>query len=280
VVVAILSPLSLYGGYRKTKLPLLHNTRIHAPEGHFGILVVAPSDGCSATATRLASTQALRSRCVSSASKSLDALGSRLRLPSLGSWLCGSTKQPRRFCGELPQTPQIRCSLHAYPTHDLAATSSRLDLGFEAQPRNRTRLRLAFLATMRPALDLVWPPGPSSRAYLFLHSSEATQPKTFRARSSPAPMQIKPQPAHATLDQESVHTTLSITHHTKERPSTGHRMLQSSTPGMSASFQAKMSRLARRKLTSASSYFGSRPAPIKVVLLLSPVSRSIALTCT
>jgi hypothetical protein len=42
------------------------------------------------------------------------------------------------------------------------------------------------------------------------------------------------------------------------------------TPGMSAGFQAKMSRLARRKLTSVSSYFGSRPAPIVVVLLLSP----------
>jgi hypothetical protein len=29
-----------------------------------------------------------------------------------------------------------------------------------------------------------------------------------------------------------------------------------------------------------SSYFGSRPAPIMVVLLLSPVPRSISLTCT
>jgi hypothetical protein len=36
VVVAILSPLGLYGGNRKTKLPQLHNTRIHALEGHFG----------------------------------------------------------------------------------------------------------------------------------------------------------------------------------------------------------------------------------------------------
>jgi hypothetical protein len=50
------------------------------------------------------------------------------------------------------------------------------------------------------------------------------------------------------------------------------------TPGMCTRFQAKMSRLARRKLTSASSYFGSRPAQIMVVLLLSPVPRSIALT--
>jgi hypothetical protein len=36
VVTAILSPLCLYGGHRKTKLPLLHNSRIHAPKGHFG----------------------------------------------------------------------------------------------------------------------------------------------------------------------------------------------------------------------------------------------------
>jgi hypothetical protein len=38
-------------------------------------------------------------------------------------------------------------------THDLAPTSSRRHLGFEAQPRNCPRLRLAVLATMRPALD-------------------------------------------------------------------------------------------------------------------------------
>jgi hypothetical protein len=52
------------------------------------------------------------------------------------------------------------------------------------------------------------------------------------------------------------------------------------TPGMSAGFHPKMSRLARRKLMSASSYFGSRPAPMVVVLLDSPVQRSIFLTRT
>jgi hypothetical protein len=35
-IVAILSPLGLYGGNRKTKLPLSPNTRIRALEGHFG----------------------------------------------------------------------------------------------------------------------------------------------------------------------------------------------------------------------------------------------------
>jgi hypothetical protein len=69
---------------------------------------------------------------------------------------------------------------------------------------------------MRPALHPVQLPVPSSRAYLSLHSSEATQANTFRACSSPALTQIKPQPAPAILSQESVHTTLSITHHSKE----------------------------------------------------------------
>jgi hypothetical protein len=34
----ILSPLGLYGGNQKMKLPLLHETRIHIPEGPFGKL--------------------------------------------------------------------------------------------------------------------------------------------------------------------------------------------------------------------------------------------------
>jgi hypothetical protein len=89
---AIISPLSINGDRWKTKLPLLHNTRIHSPEGHFGILVVAPSDGCPATAPRLASTQALQSQHVSSASKHLGELGSPPYPLSLRSWFCGSTK--------------------------------------------------------------------------------------------------------------------------------------------------------------------------------------------
>jgi hypothetical protein len=96
-MAAILSPLSIYGDSRKTKLPLLHNTWIHAPEGHLGIIVVAPSNGCLTTAPRLASMQALRSRRVSFASKRLDAPESRLCSPSLRSWFCGSTKYPDGF---------------------------------------------------------------------------------------------------------------------------------------------------------------------------------------
>jgi hypothetical protein len=52
---------------------------------------------------------------------------------------------------------------------------------------------------------------------------EASPATTFRACSSPAPNLVKPQLAPAILSQESVHTTLSITHHTRKRPSTGPR---------------------------------------------------------
>jgi hypothetical protein len=49
---------------------------------------------------------------------------------------------------------------------------------------------------------------------------------TFRTYSSPAPTPIKLQPAPAVLSQELVHTTLSITHHTRKRPSIGPRTTQ------------------------------------------------------
>jgi hypothetical protein len=52
---------------------------------------------------------------------------------------------------------------------------------------------------------------------------EASPATTFRACSLPAPTPVKPQPAPAILSQESVHTTLSITHHIRKRPSTGPR---------------------------------------------------------
>jgi hypothetical protein len=55
---------------------------------------------------------------------------------------------------------------------------------------------------------------------LHLEASPAT---TFRACSSPAPTWVKPQPPPAILSQELVHTTFSITHHTRKRPSTGPR---------------------------------------------------------
>jgi hypothetical protein len=52
---------------------------------------------------------------------------------------------------------------------------------------------------------------------------EASPATTFRACSSPAPTRVKPHPAPTIFSQELVHTTLSITHHTRKRPSTSPR---------------------------------------------------------
>jgi hypothetical protein len=46
---------------------------------------------------------------------------------------------------------------------------------------------------------------------------EASLATTFRTCSSSAPTSVKPQLAPAILSQESVHTTLTITHHTRKR---------------------------------------------------------------
>jgi hypothetical protein len=68
---------------------------------------------------------------------------------------------------------------------------------------------------------LRWPPGPLNQSYLSSPHLEASPATTFHACSSPTPTPVKPQPAPAILSQESVHSTLSITHHTMKRPSTG-----------------------------------------------------------
>jgi hypothetical protein len=73
---------------------------------------------------------------------------------------------------------------------------------------------------------LRWLPGPLNQAYLSSPHLEASPTLTFRACSSPAPTPVKPQPAPAVLSQESVHTTLSITHHTRKRPTTGPQTTQ------------------------------------------------------
>jgi hypothetical protein len=68
---------------------------------------------------------------------------------------------------------------------------------------------------------LNWPSGPSNEEYLSSPHLEASPATTFHACSSPAPMLVKTQHAPAILSQELVHTMLSITHHTRKRPSTG-----------------------------------------------------------
>jgi hypothetical protein len=64
---------------------------------------------------------------------------------------------------------------------------------------------------------------------------------TFHTCSSPAPTPVKPLPAPTILSQESVHTTLSITHHTRKRPSIGPRTTHG--PHFSLGFFSRLMRL-------------------------------------
>jgi hypothetical protein len=126
-LATILSRHGLYGGNESLKYPFL-TTRDTSPlRAVLEVFKLSPSEGCPATATCLASTQALRSQRVSSASKISDCVvahrsdgcSSPVRpvptgqtgqthqsdrsgtaaapssvLPSL---LCGSTKEPSGF---------------------------------------------------------------------------------------------------------------------------------------------------------------------------------------
>jgi hypothetical protein len=135
-MAAILSPLSMYGDSQKTKLPLLHNTRIHAPKGHFGnsrcSTIGRMPDDC--TSRSLDASLAIRMRVLRfEASR-------RSRIPSppaeplvLVLWLNQVT---RPFCGEPRQTPRADSSREPLP-----CTGSC------------PRIHLAFLATMRLALN-------------------------------------------------------------------------------------------------------------------------------
>jgi hypothetical protein len=100
---------------------------------------------------------------------------------------------------------------------------SCLDLGFGAQPWNCPPTSSCCSCHHAARTWPRWPPGPSNEAYLSSPHLEASPTMTFRACSSPAPTRVKPQPAPAILSQESVHTTLSITHHIRKWPSTGPR---------------------------------------------------------
>jgi hypothetical protein len=96
-------------------------------------------------------------------------------------------------------------------TRDLAPTKSRLDFGFEAQPRNCHRLHLAVLATMRLARE------PTLLVFSTLGGLTGNDLSHLFFTCT-----ITGQVATCTY----AHTTLSITHHTRKRPSTSPRTTQ------------------------------------------------------
>jgi hypothetical protein len=135
------------------------------------------------------STQAPRSRCMSPTLNLLDMRGSCLFPPSLRSWLWGSTKEPDGFVVNRRKprrlaAPFTLCSLWLGRHGRLGSvlvlwsnlTKPRLLLWASTLDRVYcSNLHLAFLATMRPALGPVRPPGLLNQAYLSLHSSDAPQ---------------------------------------------------------------------------------------------------------
>jgi hypothetical protein len=165
-MAAILSPLGLYGGNQKPKLPLRPNTRLHAPEGHSENLLsshhqtdarrphLRSLDASHAISTCVLHFEVswLHRRTMVRPVKPTFQTGLML-LPSVFS--LGFVDQPRNPVIFWWTTGNPVNSVQPLPitTLDLAHTKSRLNLGFEALPRNRPWLHLAILATMQPTLD-------------------------------------------------------------------------------------------------------------------------------
>jgi hypothetical protein len=137
-----------------TKLPLEHKIR-YTQDGQVTILFIGrprlrcslcPSDKSPAIPSRVPRHRSFSARRIPSPP---------VEPPILVLWLNQVTQQ---FCGDPPLTPRADSCREPLPS-----------------TRSCPRLHLAFLAIVRPSLDPIRPAGPSSRAYLSLHSSKASQ---------------------------------------------------------------------------------------------------------
>jgi hypothetical protein len=157
-VAAILSPLGLYGGNRKMKLSLLHERKIHNPQGKYGqdlvFLIKRP--------------RLLRSLRPSDAIPAIPP-----RVPWYRSFSTCSDPVSTRRVSRLGFVTQPSNMMVLWWTS--TNPSCRLQLWAATLHRLSPRLGIAFLVTVQPALDPIRPMGPSSRAYLSLYSSEALQ---------------------------------------------------------------------------------------------------------
>jgi hypothetical protein len=110
------------------KYPFLTTRDTSPSRAVLEVFKLSPSDGCPATANCLASTQALRSRRVSSTSKILDYVVAHRSDPLVSPvWHCCSTvfgssilalwinQRTQWFSGEPPETPRTQCSLLQSP---------------------------------------------------------------------------------------------------------------------------------------------------------------------
>jgi hypothetical protein len=140
-------------------------------------------------------------------------------------WLCGSTKEPSGFV------------VNHWKPHKLGVASRQSPLMTwpPRSPGSTLVLRLNqetfhdFVLLLLPPCDPHLTPlasGTLEPSLLVCSTPGGLTDFDLSACSLPALEPIKPQPALARLSQESVHTTLSITQHTRKRPSTGPRTTQ------------------------------------------------------
>jgi hypothetical protein len=126
------------------------------------------------------------------------------------------------FSGEPLETSRTRCSLRQSPLMTRLPRSRGSTLVLRLNQETVHDFILLFMPPCGPHLTPVATGSLEPSLLVFPHL-EASPATAFRSCSSPAPTPVKPQPAPAILSKESVHTTLSITHHTRKQPSTDPR---------------------------------------------------------
>jgi hypothetical protein len=123
------------------------------------------------------------------------------------------------FSGEPPETPRTRCSLRQSPLMTRLPRSPGSTLVSRLYQEIVHDFILLFMLPYGPHLTPL-ATGFLERSLLVFSTPGGLIGNDLCACSSPAPTPVKPQTAPAILSQESIHTTLSITHHTRKRPST------------------------------------------------------------
>jgi hypothetical protein len=155
------------------------------------------------------------------------------RTPVRPIWRCCSTvfsssvlalwinQETQWFSGEPLETPRTRCSLLQSPLMTRLPCSPGSTLVLRLYQETVHDFILPFMPPCGPHLTPL-ATGSLERSLLVFSTLGGLTgddlSRLFFTYTNPSP-----QPAPAILSQESVHTTLSITHHTRKQPSTGSR---------------------------------------------------------
>jgi hypothetical protein len=126
------------------------------------------------------------------------------------------------FLGEPPETLRTRCSLRQSPLMTRLPCSPGSTLVLRLYQETIHDFILLFMPPCGPHLTPLVT-GSLERSLLVFSTPGGLTGDDLSCLFFTCTNTRKPQPAPAILSQESVHTTLSITHHTRKRPSTGPR---------------------------------------------------------